>query len=561
MAAPSQVPDKLIGLPAALILVGAFAVTAPFLIFGNPSGHDLEFHMNSWMEVLSQWKQGVIYPAWAGMAHYGFGEPRFIFYPPVSWTLGAILGGLLPWVAVPGAYVVIALVLSGCSMFLLARSWLGRGDAILAALFYTTNPYYIVEIYWRSAFAELLAGALLPLAFLAVWRLNETPTHRNVLKLALVIAAAWLTNIPAAVMVTYSIALLAIVLAVRGRPLAIILRGGIAGALGLALGAAYLLPAIYEQKWISVSQLFAPGVQPADNFLFTLIPDSDHNRFNLLISLVAFAEIVALGGAVFVLLSRKRAFRRSEFPPLALWGLWCSGLMLSFAELAWKYLPKLQFVQLPWRWLLCLNVPLTVLATVAWRRWQARAVLFVAIFSIVWFVGYRVQPPWWDNTADIAEMQANQQNGVGYEGADEYVPAGIDPDNVNKAPLVAAEENVPVQVHVQRWNAQEKVFATNSSIPAKLDLRLFNYPLWRVEINGKTVNAETKDETGQMVIHVESGLSNVRIHFVTGWDREFGMVLSVVTLILVMLLNLRNWKKSPYPVIAPLSSPGRDDRF
>jgi hypothetical protein len=144
-------------------MVTAFVVVLPFSFLGIPSGHDFEFHMNSWMEVLGQWKLGIIYPRWAALAHYGYGEPRFIFYPPASWTLGAILGAILPWKLVPGTFVWLVLSLSGYSMFLLARGWLARRDAIFAAALYVANPYHLVVVYWRSAFAELLGGALLPL--------------------------------------------------------------------------------------------------------------------------------------------------------------------------------------------------------------------------------------------------------------------------------------------------------------------------------------------------------------------------------------------------------------
>ncbi len=146
----------------------AFAVVCPFFVLGNASGHDFEFHMNSWIEVLGQWHQGIIWPRWAALAQFGYGEPRFIFYPPASWMLGGALGAALPWRVVPGAYIWIALTLAGCSMFLLARQWLPRRDAIFAAAVYAANPYHLVIVYWRSAMAELLVAALLPLLLLCV---------------------------------------------------------------------------------------------------------------------------------------------------------------------------------------------------------------------------------------------------------------------------------------------------------------------------------------------------------------------------------------------------------
>jgi len=77
----------------------------PMLVFGYQRGHDLGIHLESWMDAAAQFHQGIWYPRWASEANYGFGEPRFIFYPPVSWALGGMLGLLLPWTVVPAIFV------------------------------------------------------------------------------------------------------------------------------------------------------------------------------------------------------------------------------------------------------------------------------------------------------------------------------------------------------------------------------------------------------------------------------------------------------------------------
>ena len=53
-------------------------------------------------------------------------------------------------------------------MFALARRWLDPRDATFAAVLYAVNPYHLVIVYWRSAFAELLASCLVPLLLLFV---------------------------------------------------------------------------------------------------------------------------------------------------------------------------------------------------------------------------------------------------------------------------------------------------------------------------------------------------------------------------------------------------------
>ncbi|MBV8053247.1 MAG: hypothetical protein JOZ80_18815, partial [Acidobacteriaceae bacterium] len=127
-----------------LVVFTAFLIVVPFFFFGIPSGHDVEFHLNSWMEVVDQWRQGILYPRWAALAHYGYGEARFIFYPPASWLLGAVLGKLFAWKIVPGIYVWLSLTSSGCAMFVLARRWFDTSSTVFAATAYTANPYYIV---------------------------------------------------------------------------------------------------------------------------------------------------------------------------------------------------------------------------------------------------------------------------------------------------------------------------------------------------------------------------------------------------------------------------------
>jgi hypothetical protein len=436
-----------LGWPLFIISTTAFVVVFPFFFWGDPSGHDFEFHLNSWMEVVNLWKQGVVYPAWAGFAHYGYGEARFIFYPPISWTIGAILGLLLPWKIVPGVYVWLALTLSGCSMFLLGRTWLTRRDALFAAMFYAANPYYLVIVYWRSAYAELLAGALLPLLLLFALRFRKSG-RRMVVPLALVFAAAWLTNIPAAIMLSYSLGLLLLVRAIELKSLRVIVNGALAIAMGAAMVAFYLLPAIYEHKWVSIAQVLAPGVRPEDNFLFTNISDVDHNRFNYLVSLVAFSEIAIL--TVAIIFCRKRRISKSLWWCFTLWSLVSALLLLPVTSPAWKYLPDLKFVQFPWRWLLCLNVPLAILVTIVWRRWVSRILICVGFLAVLAFVWHRVQPPWWDSGPDLAEMLDDQQSGKGYEGTDEYVPAGSDPYEIAQdAPLVRAADGKPLSVGIQ----------------------------------------------------------------------------------------------------------------
>jgi hypothetical protein len=400
-----------------------------------------------------------------------------------------------------------------------------RYDAIFAAALYLANPYYIVIVYWRSDFAELLAGALLPLLLLSVLRLDHEG-RKSITTLSLILAAVWLSNLPSAVLATYSLGLLIVIVAIRHRSARPLWIGAAALVLGLSLAAFFVVPAAYEQKWVEIIQVLSPGVRPQDNFLFTNNGNIDHDNFNRLVSEVATAEIALLLMAVF--LSRHWRKRNPQaWWTVVIWGLASSFLMLSFSFLFYRILPELRFIQLPWRWLLCLNVAFALLVTLASRRWLQRGLAYVVMLVVLAWVWHRVQPPWWDTSADIAELQDNQQEGSGYEGADEYVPAGGDAYELNKdARRVSYDGPGNSRIRVTEWAPESRAFSADVSQPGKLVLRLFNYPAWRVEVNGHPVQTEKLERTGQIIIPVETGENHIQIRFVRTADRTWGGAIS-----------------------------------
>ena len=536
---------KLIWTPLFSIAAAAFAVEIPFFFLGTPSGHDVEFHLYSWLEVLSQWKHGIFYPRWAALAQFGYGEPRFIFYPPASWTLGAALSAIFPWIVVDKIYIWLALTAAGVSMFLLARRWLDRRDATFAAVLYAVNPYHLVIVYWRSAFAELLAAALLPMLLLLVLRVEEE-TRRVTVFLAFILAAAWLINEPAAVMIHYSFALLLVVIAWQRRSLRGVVAGSAAVVLGAALAAFYLLPAAYEQRWVNIAEVVSTGLRPVDSFLLARTTDADHDRFNHLVSWVAIAEIVLTIVAAW---TARRWHSRGRAPelwhPLAVWAAGCALLMVSISSPLWNVLPKLRFIQFPWRLLLCLGVPFSLLTAMGMRRWYSRLAIYVTMLCVLAFVWQHFQPPWWDYVPDLHEMQDNMATGVGYEGVDEYTPVGADAYNVDKAARrVTVDGPAHAAIRVTDWSAESKTFTADMSAADNLVLRLFNYPAWRVQVNGLAVQAGSREGTGQMMVPVQAGANRVQIVFVRTWDRRAGAWISLLAIVLAMALLLRTYSSN-----------------
>src|SRR5271157_3948014 len=237
----------------AAILGAATLVIAPYLLRGYTAGHDTPFHVNWWLDIAGQFREGIFHPRWAELAYRGYGEPAFVFYPPLSLYLGAVFTLLLPFRMALGAYVWLALVLAGFSFFYLCRQFFDVRSSLLGAVVYVLNPYHLLEVHARFSAAELLVSASLPLLLLATYQLGE-PGSRRIAIVALLFAIVSLTNIPLAVVSAYAAFAFVIALTLaRKSGAGLVVRFGVAIVLGAGLAGFLLLPAWYEQRWVLAS--------------------------------------------------------------------------------------------------------------------------------------------------------------------------------------------------------------------------------------------------------------------------------------------------------------------
>jgi hypothetical protein len=536
-------------------LLVSLAIISPYFWLGNASGHDFEFHAASWLEVASQWKQHIAYPRWHESANYGFGEPRFIFYPPLSWMLGAGLSFVVPWNAVPGVFIVLTQIIACLSAFAFARRWLPAPAAIVAAMFYAANPYALLVIYMRSDFAEQLASAFLPLVFLAAFHLAEAPAGERLraakaaVLFALPFAAVWLANAPAGVLASYSVALLFVWTAVSQRNWQLLVRGVGALTLGFGLTGFYLVPAAYEQKWVNIGQILSTGLLPTDNFLYTAGNDPEHTFFNWIASTIAIVLTILTLTAAMAALRRtqetneqKRHATRRDVYTLLVISAAAILLMLRLSSVFWLVLPKLRFVQFPWRWMAILAMPCALFLGACWLR-RAGPFFALAALAISLSAGiYLVRHTWWD-ADDIPTLRAALQHGKGFEGTDEYDPAGDDHYNLpQSAPPVRIlaerddEKPATAAVSLQEWTPENRRLRIHSRERARLALRLLDYPAWRVEVNGRVVAKEHPEQSGQMIVPVPAGESQVRIVFAQTADRTTGAAISGLSLLVAISL-------------------------
>ena len=521
----------------------------PMLIFGyRADSHDLNAHVSSWMEAAQQFRQLNLIPRWAAEANYGFGEPRFMFYPPLSWMLGGMLGLLLPWRIVPAVFVWLTLITAGLSMWKCARAWLPPFHADIAAVLFALNPYAIITAYIRCAYAELLASAFFPLLVWAALRLHAS-TRKQFAIVAAILAVIWLTNYPAGVIATYSLVVLLLVVSFLRNSWRIAVSGAASILLALGLDAAVLLPATWETRWIEINAITPNIFLPWHNFIFTRQNTDLMITFNRKISFLAVVLMVAAMFAI-RLGRRVREHNLSMWWSLAALAAVSSFMMLPVSKVFWQHLPALRFVQFPWRWLFPLALTVSLLTAAVFtslhRKWPIWLAVGCALFVLDGRIVLTKQP---FTTRAITYLDSAIRSATGYEGLPEYAPVGSHRAEVTKdQPPVAVlgqQSTISTRLRVEEWLPERKLISLDSREPVDLDFKLFAYPTWHATLNKADTNILTNPDTGQIRLHVPAGPNNIAITWRSSWDVTAGVILSLLAFMTLVSLCLGSDAKPP----------------
>ncbi len=567
-----------------IILLAAALATAPQIRQGVSCGHDFDFHLVSWLDTLHSWQHGILYPHWAPSANFGAGEPRFIFYPPLTWMLGAALGLCLPWKAVPGAFMFLLLAAAGLATRALARFLLNEAPSTLAGCMAIFSGYTLFTAYERSAFGELTGGFWIPLLLLLILRdrhasgsLLQRAFDGSAALLALVVAGVWLSDVPLGVMASYLLAAFALLVALLHRTWAPVLRAAVAFSLGLGIAALFLVPAIAEQGWVAVREATTePGMLIENSWLFGRHADpllQLHDVELLKVSFIA-VSMISIALAAFVVAWQRGGVthRRSAWLALALIPIAVLLLLLPISLPLWNALPKLRFLQFPWRWLVAVEAPLGIFfAAAVWTLTRhARALALLACAASALLIAAAMASglffyQFCDDEDSVKGMLAAYRADAGFEGEDEYAPPWADKSLLPMglpAACLATSPNTPLGQGdtglAPNWDpSQASCDATfawsgtpgatsplhlrlnaDSPHPGYLILRLRSYPAWRIRVNGQTIRSLPQRKDGLIAVPVPQGQITLAADWMTTGDIIVGRWLSLLALGLLAALAL-----------------------
>jgi hypothetical protein len=505
-------------------------------------GVDINYHIDSWVDMVGGWRSGVPVPGWAAQANFGLGDPRYCFYPPLPMWIGSLLTAVLPARLVLGVIFWATFLVAGLSMDSLARRVLTPARSLVAALLYVLSFFLIVTALKHGAVAELMTDALLPWLMGYFLDAVDRPSWAVWGKFALLLSLTWLTDVPVAVAIGYTLTIATAIMAYRRGSFAIFLRVLSAQAVGVLCAAFYLLPAFAAQGTIRSTHELAFHVRTL--FVSRTLQD-----------LTLSADACAIGCLIlYCIWRRRRPVARGPAYIMVLIGLIGLFFQMPFTHWLWLHAPELYIVGFPHRFqvFLAMALPFAVLAGRTDRRFPlavlaaSLALTAIPFYSIMTWV-HRDGPL----ETGQQKVQAAQ---AGYPGAPEYLPRGtgaawIDQSNRTVAeslPLLQAESGACF-LTATAWQPQQRDFAVRGT-GCIARLKLYLHPFWHFTLDGRPATA-TADDRGLAEIAVPAGEHTVTASF----ERPLAPVIAGAVLSALSLLGvLWMWRRAPrHPYFQP----------
>jgi hypothetical protein len=242
----------------------------------------------------------------------------------------------------------------------------------------------------------------------------------------------------------------------------------------------------------------------------------------------------------------------------------------------WNLLPKLRFLQYPWRWTLVVEAPMALFfAAAVWparsgQRWLRIAIPAVCALAFLSTTAAAARTFLRDCVEGdtVTDMLNMFSRGGGLEGTDEYEPPDADhwkiATNLPDACL-AADPNITLGVvgegeSIPTWRPEQGSCESTATAQLRqadhmrietvaaqagyMILRLVRYPSWRITVNGKPAGSALLRDDGLIVVPVPKGPVELKVDWATKADVIAGRCLSCAAVLLLIGLGLLERKRA-----------------
>lgn len=489
-------------------------------------------------------KSGHFPVRWAPDLRYG--EPLFNFYAPLVYYLGSLIYTIgFNFLNTTKILFGLSLILSGITMYLLARELFGKWGGAVSAILYVYAPYRAVDLYIRGALSESWGFIFMPLIFLFILRLSKQPVKKNLILLSLSLAGLFYTHNVLTVLFTPFVGLWALFLIMDKNNSKLIKKFFLAGALSVGLAASFLLPAFFEKKLVQTKHLTTGYFDYRGHFVgikqwfdttweygASLWGPIDDLSFQ--IGLVHWA-ILGLSAVVYLVKFKKlKKFQKTSYLFFVACYLFSLFMQHNKSTQIWEILPVLKFIQFPWRFL-AISIFFASLfggwLVDCFKRYKYLLMLLIVIAAIlVNYKYFRPEKYYFDSIDEhyISHEAILHKND---EVPKDYLPIWVkvlNEERIKKPKVLLGKANVS-GFKQNVINASFKVNAEEESI---IEVPIAYFPGWPGE----------PSELGLITLKVPEGEQEIDLNFKNTPIRSLGNIISVVSFGAVLVLLKKNEK-------------------
>lgn len=518
-------------------------------------------------------RDGAWFPRWAADMVFGYGYPLWLILAPLPFFAGEAFH-LVGFDFVASVKIVdgLAMFCSALTMYLFASRVLGKNAALVAAIAYEYIPYHLVDLYVRASQAELVSFVFPPLIFYAFHQLNATRNTKYIPIAALAYAGLILAHISMAAIWTPVIGayILFVCLASEGSEHASLAEGrnlivhaayrllpaALSIFLALALAAVFLLPVLFEQRYLTTDPLIGGFFNYRKHFLsasqllspfwgYGYAGENGNDQFSLQLGLLpVLLALLALYVA--------RGIIRKHILFFAALTLVLILAMLPISAPLWEpFAGIIGFVQFPWRLLIVTSFTLAFLSGAAMHafpeilaeRPPTPAVLVIILLFLV--ANYSYTSPQY--TDAVFNYQTQMEFEVKYRellGDTIWMEPGKRPES---SPLVeqylagqglqkAVALGEGARVETIRHRGQSDDVRVEAIAPTRVMILTRYFPGWTATLDGAPITIEPYGEQGLIATRdpVPSGTHILKLRFEDTVYRQIGAVVSAIALVVVV---------------------------
>jgi hypothetical protein len=519
-------------------------------------------------EMAKSLKDGMLPVRWSADLGYGFGYPIFNFYDPLPYYIGGAIEvvGLNALLSTK-IMMAIGIMLSGISMYFLAKEFWGKSGGVLSALLYTYAPYHALDIYVRGDVAEFWAYAFVPLVFLGLWKIYKENKWRYVVLAAVSFALVVISHNLTAVMISPFLALLTLFLAFKARNKKTFFYLGAAFIIGVMLAAFYWLPAILEMQYANVNSLILGGSNFRDHFVcLSQLWTSPWGyggstkgcidglsfmvgKYHIILTILLF--VFALIALFF-----RNCFNRFKKDKLIIIIFSFLGFLISIfftlqvSQPIWELIRPMAFFQYPWRFLLtAVFFASFISGAIFWvmEKFIKKNTLivitlfiiscFLILVSVKFFVPEKylqVDSNYYTNTYMLQWSTSKI--------SDEYMPKNFKrPTNQNETAIYLSLNSKIITVKNVSMKTQSIAFDIDASKAQDLIIPLAYFPSWQGYVDGKRI--VVKDNNGKIEISVPNGQHKLMFIFKENQIELIADVISLAGILALFIGIIRLGKK------------------